>query len=81
MESTRTSDRRLADQLLSLCCNPPPEENVSQEVSFRIGLTGPPGAGKSTFIEAFALYLIQKQAQQVAVLVGFPKQSKTWERR
>ncbi|KAG9064110.1 hypothetical protein KI688_003293 [Linnemannia hyalina] len=28
--------------------------------SFRIGLSGPPGVGKSTFIEAFGMYLVSK---------------------
>ena len=35
--------------------------------SFRLGISGPPGAGKSTFIEAFGLYLIG-MGHKVAVL-------------
>ncbi|MBT5006780.1 MAG: methylmalonyl Co-A mutase-associated GTPase MeaB, partial [Halieaceae bacterium] len=35
--------------------------------SIRIGITGVPGVGKSTFIEAFGLYLIA-QGKRVAVL-------------
>ena len=35
--------------------------------SIRIGITGVPGVGKSTFIEAFGLYLIE-QGKRVAVL-------------
>jgi len=35
--------------------------------SFRIGITGVPGVGKSTFIEVFGLYLI-KQGYKVAIL-------------
>ncbi len=37
----------------------------------RIGLTGPPGVGKSTFIEAFGLQLIE-QGHRVAVLAVDP---------
>jgi LAO/AO transport system kinase len=39
--------------------------------SIRIGITGVPGVGKSTFIEAFGLYLI-KQGKRVAVLAVDP---------
>jgi len=35
--------------------------------SFRIGITGVPGVGKSTFIEVFGLHLI-KQGHKVAIL-------------
>ncbi|KAF9356081.1 hypothetical protein BGX26_005766 [Mortierella sp. AD094] len=37
--------------------------------SFRIGLSGPPGVGKSTFIESFGMYLVSK-GHRVSVLVG-----------
>lgn len=39
--------------------------------SIRIGITGVPGVGKSTFIEAFGLYLIE-QGKRVAVLAIDP---------
>ncbi|MEZ5567130.1 MAG: methylmalonyl Co-A mutase-associated GTPase MeaB [Halioglobus sp.] len=39
--------------------------------SLRVGITGVPGVGKSTFIEAFGLYLI-KQGKRVAVLAVDP---------
>ncbi|KAF9398758.1 hypothetical protein BGZ94_005909, partial [Podila epigama] len=35
--------------------------------SFRIGLSGPPGVGKSTFIESFGMYLVS-QGHKVSVL-------------
>ena len=44
--------------------------------SVRIGITGVPGAGKSTFIEALGLYLI-KQGHKVAVLTVDPSSSIT----
>ena len=37
-------------------------------VTFRIGLSGPPGAGKSTFIETFG-QMLTKQGNKLAVLV------------
>ncbi|MDR6300506.1 methylmalonyl Co-A mutase-associated GTPase MeaB [Mesonia maritima] len=42
--------------------------------SIRIGITGVPGVGKSTFIEAFGNYLIQ-QGKKVAVLAVDPTSS------
>src|SRR5262249_14984310 len=39
--------------------------------SIRVGITGAPGAGKSTFIEALGLYLVARE-QRVAVLAVDP---------
>ncbi len=44
--------------------------------SIRIGISGVPGAGKSTFIESFGLHLIE-QGHQVAVLAIDPSSSLT----
>jgi len=44
--------------------------------SIRVGVTGVPGAGKSTFIEALGMYLI-KQGHKVAVLTVDPSSSIT----
>ncbi|KAL4230522.1 hypothetical protein ACF0H5_010904 [Mactra antiquata] len=44
--------------------------------SFRIGLSGPPGAGKSTFIEVFGKYLTRK-GHKVAVLAVDPSSSQS----
>lgn len=44
--------------------------------SFRLGITGVPGVGKSTFIEAFGNYLTQ-QGLKVAVLAIDPSSKKT----
>lgn len=43
--------------------------------SIRIGITGVPGVGKSTFIEAFGNYLIEQHAKKVAVLAVDPTSS------
>ncbi|CAH1777511.1 unnamed protein product [Owenia fusiformis] len=48
----------------------------SSSLSFRIGLSGPPGAGKSTFIEAMGKYLTDK-GKKVAVLAVDPSSSTT----
>ncbi|KAF9911066.1 hypothetical protein EC991_004940 [Linnemannia zychae] len=44
--------------------------------SFRIGLSGPPGVGKSTFIEAFGMYLVSK-GHRVSVLAVDPSSART----
>ena len=44
--------------------------------SVRIGITGVPGAGKSTFIEAFGLYITQ-QGRKLAVLTIDPSSEQT----
>lgn len=47
-----------------------------QQCSFRIGLSGPPGGGKSTFIETFGNFLTSRK-HQVAVLAVDPSSSTT----
>lgn len=69
-ESTKTTDRVLANQLVSECLS-------ANYESVRIGITGVPGVGKSTFIEAFGLHLIREQNKKVAVLAVDPSSGKT----
>jgi LAO/AO transport system kinase len=64
LESTRTDHRAQADELLTAML--PHTGN-----SFRLGISGVPGVGKSTFIEALGLYLIG-QGHRVAVLTIDP---------
>jgi LAO/AO transport system kinase len=64
LESTRTDHRAQADELLTALL--PHTGN-----SFRIGISGVPGVGKSTFIEVLGLYLIE-QGHRVAVLTIDP---------
>ena len=64
LESTRTDHRTQADALLTALL---PHTGKS----FRLGISGVPGVGKSTFIEALGLYLI-KQGLRVAVLTIDP---------
>lgn len=63
-ESTTTHHQALAKELIALCL---PLANKSQ----RIGITGVPGVGKSTFIEAFGK-LLTAQNHKVAVLAVDP---------
>lgn len=64
VESTRPQDREKADALLAAIL---PRTGKS----IRIGISGAPGVGKSTFIEAFGLHAIA-EGRRVAVLAVDP---------
>ncbi len=69
VESTRDDHRAEAVQLL--------DDLLGQSGgAVRIGISGPPGVGKSTFIESFGLHLID-QDHRVAVLAVDPSSSRT----
>ncbi|MBI3133051.1 MAG: methylmalonyl Co-A mutase-associated GTPase MeaB [Bacteroidetes bacterium] len=68
-ESARADDQQSARQLLQHCL---PHTGKS----LRIGITGVPGVGKSTFIESFGQYLV-KQGKKIAVLAVDPSSEKT----
>lgn len=67
VESTRADDRALAVRLLDLLL-----PNTGKAV--RLGISGPPGAGKSTFIEALGMHLLGR-GLRVAVLAVDPSSS------
>ncbi len=67
LESTRADDRARADALLNALL-------PSSGRSLRIGLSGVPGVGKSTFIEVLGLFLIER-GHRVAVLAVDPSSS------
>ena len=67
LESTRTDHRLRADDLLNALL---PHSGKS----LRLGISGVPGVGKSTFIEALGLFLIE-QGHRVAVLAVDPSSS------
>ena len=67
LESTRADHRQRADALLNALL---PHSGRS----FRLGISGVPGVGKSTFIEALGLHLID-QGHRVAVLAVDPSSS------
>jgi LAO/AO transport system kinase len=65
IESSRTGDRALAEQIVEACL---PHSGSS----IRIGITGVPGAGKSSLIEALGTWLIGEHGEKVAVLAIDP---------
>ncbi len=70
IESSNIKHQKIAEELIELCLP------VSGD-SIRIGITGVPGVGKSTFIEALGTYLIDKKNSNVAVLAIDPSSKKT----
>lgn len=64
LESSLPEHRETVAQILEMCmpCRVP---------SFRVGITGSPGVGKSTFIEAFGMYA-GTQGSKIAVLAVDP---------
>ena len=67
MESIKADDRAIAEALLE-------QLGTVNESSIRIGISGTPGVGKSTFIEAFG-QLILKEGNQLAILAVDPTSS------
>ncbi|WP_439151561.1 methylmalonyl Co-A mutase-associated GTPase MeaB [Winogradskyella sp.] len=67
IESTNPTHTKKANAIITACL---PYTNKS----VRIGITGVPGVGKSTFIEAFGIYLTT-QGKKVAVLAVDPSSS------
>ncbi|WP_179018528.1 methylmalonyl Co-A mutase-associated GTPase MeaB [Winogradskyella forsetii] len=67
VESTNPSHSKKANHIITKCL---PYANKS----IRIGITGVPGVGKSTFIEAFGIYLTSL-GKKVAVLAVDPSSS------
>jgi len=67
LESTRLDHRKRADEVLNALL---PKTGKS----FRLGISGVPGVGKSTLIETLGLYLIDK-GHRVAVLAIDPSSS------
>ncbi len=67
LESTRADHRAQGDELLTALL---PHTGGA----FRLGISGVPGVGKSTFIEALGLYLIE-HGHRVAVLAVDPSSS------
>lgn len=70
IESTKRDHLQLAQEIIEGCL--PHAGN-----SVRIGITGVPGVGKSTFIEAFGNYIITKEERTLAVLAVDPSSSRT----
>ncbi len=64
IESTRDDDRALGQAILDALV-------ADSGRAIRVGITGPPGVGKSTFVEALGLMLVER-GQRVAVLAVDP---------
>lgn len=82
LEGIKNQDKRILGKAITLIESKKPEHRIlSEELlkeilpltgkSIRIGITGVPGAGKSTFIENFGKYAIS-QGKKVAVLAIDP---------
>lgn len=69
VESGRSDHRAQATELLDLLA-------TSKRQSLRIGLSGTPGVGKSTFIESFGMMLVA-QGLRVAVLAVDPSSARS----
>lgn len=69
IESTKKEHQKIAEGLLEKCLE-------NQKESVRIGITGIPGVGKSTFIENFGKLLVNK-GMRVAVLTVDPSSNET----
>jgi LAO/AO transport system kinase len=70
IESSRPADRDLAEDIIEACL---PHTGRA----LRVGITGVPGAGKSTLIEALGQYIIGEDGQSVAVLAVDPSSQAT----
>ncbi len=68
-ESTKEDDRQMARALVQECSN--------EGKSIRIGITGVPGVGKSTFIDQLGTYLIQQKNKKVAILAVDPSSGRS----
>ena len=73
IESTKESDQIKSDELLSMTLN---YLKKKKKPTFRVGLTGSPGAGKSTLIETFGKRLTS-EGNKIAVLAVDPSSAKT----
>ncbi|MDB2606365.1 methylmalonyl Co-A mutase-associated GTPase MeaB [Zobellia sp.] len=69
IESSNKNHRVTANEVITFCLNKPAK-------SIRIGITGVPGVGKSTFIETFG-QLLTSQGHKVAVLTVDPSSTQS----
>ncbi len=70
IESTLDSDQELAQKIIETCL---PHSGKA----LRIGITGVPGVGKSTFIEALGFLLVEKHKKKLAVLAIDPSSARS----
>ncbi|MFV0428146.1 MAG: methylmalonyl Co-A mutase-associated GTPase MeaB [Arachnia sp.] len=70
VESSRPEHREIAHELLQLI-------SPHTGASTRVGISGVPGAGKSTFIDALGVRLIEQGGHRIAVLAVDPSSTRT----
>ncbi|NUM50769.1 MAG: methylmalonyl Co-A mutase-associated GTPase MeaB [Flavobacteriales bacterium] len=70
IESEREEHQLLAREILAECIK-------VKSTTIRVGITGVPGAGKSTFIEALGTYLVKEKGAKIAVLAIDPSSKRT----
>ena len=70
VESQKTEHQAIAQEIIEKCL--PYSEN-----SIRIGITGVPGAGKSTSIDAFGMHLVHDRNKKLAVLAIDPSSERS----
>ena len=70
IESSSPKHQKIAEELIEMCL-------PYSGASIRIGITGVPGVGKSTYIEALGSFLIKEQNKKVAVLAIDPSSKKS----
>ncbi len=66
IESELAKDKKISEQIINSCTN-----LINKKKTIRIGISGVPGVGKSSFIEVFGKLLIEK-GHRVAVLAVDP---------
>lgn len=71
VESVRAEHQALAQAVVQELLQ---GADASRQLSFRIAITGAPGVGKSTFIDALGMYLVER-GKKVAVLAVDPSSS------
>ncbi len=72
VESTRPEHHEKAAELLEKCL-----PDAAKNPAFRLGISGAPGVGKSSFIESFGRNLIENHQKRLAVLAIDPSSSLT----
>ncbi len=70
VESARPDHQELAHKVLDGCLK-------TRQQSLRIGITGPPGSGKSTLIESLGLEILKNSKNKIAVLAIDPSSERS----
>lgn len=65
VESSKATDKIIAEKLVA-------KTNTTGNRGIRLGITGPPGVGKSSFIEALGLEILKNPALKIAILTYDP---------